>query len=288
MKKEDIRILIVIVIICLFIVGLVLLLNKKNNSEKMVYVTEYNTFFSIINCINEYIDYIANNNKEGAYELLSTDYIKKNNIVLNNLYEKIEKYPHNTAAEIRKIETVKVGNSNIYYTNGKIIQNNYKETKIIKDSFSIIVLIDYDNMTYSVYPIENNNYERIINNLRNISIAKNNHNVLKNSGLINKEQICVLYMSDYVNKINNDFDKAYELLSKKMKKRYQSVELYRNYINNEKNKITTVADKCSVDEGDNNTRTYYVIDSNENEYTFYEDGIMNYTVDISFSNNIEE
>ena len=86
-------------------------------------------------------------------------------------------------------------------------------------------------------------------------------------------------MSDYIAKISDDMEEAYNLLTDKMKEKYSSIDAYRKYINDNKNNFTTIADKCRVVEKDNDTRTYYVIDGNENEYTFYEDGIMNYTVE---------
>ncbi|UKI27600.1 MAG: hypothetical protein L6V91_03070 [Bacilli bacterium] len=45
MKKDDIKTFITIIIICTLIVGLVLILNRKSNSEKLEVVNDYNSFF---------------------------------------------------------------------------------------------------------------------------------------------------------------------------------------------------------------------------------------------------
>lgn len=277
MKKDDIRTLIVIVIICALITGLFFLLNRKDNIEKLDNITEYNTFFSIVNYINEYIDYIYEEDYERLNNVLSTEY--KNNIN-NNISDYVNDYPENSSANIRSIKSVQIANNNyIYYAQGKIIQNNFEESVVVDNDFSIIILIDYNNLTYALYPIDSNNYKKIINSIKKINISPNTNNNLVKSRLITKEEICVLYMSDYVDKTNTDIDSAYNLLTTKMKEKYSSVDIYKDYIDSNKNKITTVADKCRVSESNDNTRTYYVIDENENEYTFYEDGVMNYTVE---------
>ena len=272
MKKDDIKTLIVIVIICTLITVLVLLLNRKSNVEKMEIVTDYNTFFSVSNCVNDYINYLTKEDSEAIYNLLSSDYVGTEDTGITSTY------PENSSAVIDSIKEIKLNSRQIiYYVTGKIIQNNFDETSVIDNDFSIIVLIDYNNITYSIIPVDN--YKKIVNKIKKINIEKNEFNNLKKTNLVSKEQICVLYMSDYIDKINNDINSAYELLTVKMKEKYPTIDSYQTYINNNKDKFTTVADKCRVTEGKDNTRTYYVVDGNENEYTFYEDGIMNYTVD---------
>lgn len=288
MKKDDIRTLIVVLIICIFIVGVFLLLNQKDNVEKMTIIKEYNSFFLIRNCINDYLDYYNNEDKEVAYDILFKEYIKKNNISINDVLENIDSYPKEAYINIDKIMSVSINNNKIYYVVGKILQDDYDNTKVINDNFSIIVLVDYNNVTYSIIPINDNNYKKTINTIKKINIESNENNKLKGTGIINNEQICVLYMSDYVGKLNNDIDDAYSILTTKMKEKYSSIDSYKNYLNSNRNKITTVADKCHVTEKEDYTRTYYVIDSNKNEYTFYEDGIMNYTVEFNFNNDVKE
>ena len=50
-----------------------------------------------------------------------------------------------------------------------------------------------------------------------------------------------------------------------MKEKYTTLEEYKNYINNNIDKITTEADKCSLEKIGNN-RLYIVIDKNKNKY----------------------
>ncbi len=81
MKKDDIRTFITIIIICTLIVGIVLILNRKSNSEKLEVVNEYNTFFTTSNYVNNYLNYSSDSSK--LYDLLYSDYIDKNNIIVS-------------------------------------------------------------------------------------------------------------------------------------------------------------------------------------------------------------
>lgn len=145
--------------------------------------------------------------------------------------------------------------------------------------------MDFDNSTYAVYPLsDKDDYKKIIDSIKKINIDSNSNNRTIKSDLITKEKICVLYLSDYVNKLNYDIEEAYKLLDDTTKKNY-SLEKFKSYINNNFDKITTDADKCLFETvGDK--RIYTVIDKNGNRYVFRENGIMNYKV--NFYLNDEE
>ena len=59
------------------------------------------------------------------------------------------------------------------------------------------------------------------------------------------------------------------------------------YINNNLNRITTDADKCSLEKV-KNKRIYTVLDKNSNKYVFVETNIMNYKVDFYLYDNSGE
>ena len=62
---------------------------------------------------------------------------------------------------------------------------------------------------------------------------------------------------------------------------------YVNYINDNRDKITTEADKCLLEKIGNN-RVYTVIDKNENKYIFTEKSVMNYEVSFYLKDNKNE
>lgn len=279
MRKDDIKTFVTIVIVCLVIVVLVLILNHKSNSDKLEAVNEYNTFFTVTSYINDYINNISNQDSSSLYDVLYSDYIDKKNITLNNIYNNIEEYPINSSVKVIKMEYVKVKNDYIYYVEGKVNQITFDGKQEIDNNFKVVVITDFDTLSFAIYPLqEKDNYKKIIDSIKKIKIEDNKNNKIKNSSLVSKEQICVFYLSDYVDKINNNIEEAYNLLSDQQKKQY-TLDKYKEFINANIDKITTDADKCSLELSGTN-RVYTVIDINKNKYTFTEKNIMNYNVSL--------
>ncbi len=279
MRKDDIKTFVTIVIVCLVIVVLVLILNHKSNSDKLETVNEYNTFFTVTSYINDYINNISNQDSSSLYDVLYSDYIDKKNITLNNIYNNIEEYPINSSVKVIKMEYVKVKNDYIYYVEGKVNQITFDGKQEIDNNFKVVVITDFDTLSFAIYPLqEKDNYKKIIDSIKKIKIEDNKNNKIKNSSLVSKEQICVFYLSDYVDKINNNIEEAYNLLSDQQKKQY-TLDKYKEFINANIDKITTDADKCSLELSGTN-RVYKVIDINKNKYTFTEKNIMNYNVSL--------
>lgn len=279
MRKDDIKTFVTIVIVCVVIVVLVLILNHKSNSDKLETVNEYNTFFTVTSYINDYINNISNQDSSSLYDVLYSDYIDKKNITLNNIYNNIEEYPINSSVKVIKMEYVKVKNDYIYYVEGKVNQITFDGKQEIDNNFKVVVITDFDTLSFAIYPLqEKDNYKKIIDSIKKIKIEDNKNNKIKNSSLVSKEQICVFYLSDYVDKINNNIEEAYNLLSDQQKKQY-TPDKYKEFINANIDKITTDADKCSLELSGTN-RVYTVIDINKNKYTFTEKNIMNYNVSL--------
>lgn len=279
MRKDDIKTFVTIVIVCLVIVVLVLILNHKSNSDKLETVNEYNTFFTVTSYVNDYINNISNQDSSSLYDVLYSDYIDKKNITLNNIYDNIEEYPINSSVKVIKMEYVKVKNDYIYYVEGKVNQITFDGKQEIDNNFKVVVITDFDTLSFAIYPLqENDNYKKTIDSIKKIEIENNKNNKIKNSSLVSKEQICVFYLSDYVDKLNNNIEEAYNLLSDQQKKQY-TLDKYKEFINANIDKITTDADKCSLELSGTN-RVYTVIDINKNKYTFTEKNIMNYNVSL--------
>ena len=175
------------------------------------------------------------------------------------LFDYLKEYSIDTSVEVNKIEYVSVKNNYIYNIQGKLNEMTFDTTNVIDNDFRIIVIVDFDNSTYAVYPLsDKDDYKKIIDSIKKINIDSNSNNRTIKSDLITKEKICVLYLSDYVNKLNYDIEEAYKLLDDTTKKNY-SLEKFISYINNNFDKITTDADKCLFETvGDK--RIYTVID----------------------------
>lgn len=277
-RKDDIRTFVVIGIICVLCVGVMLILSIKSNYDKLQYVTEYNVFFSSVNYVNKYLNYIASGDKESIYNVLDDKYIEKNDINENNVLDKIDNYSFDTFLNADNMKYVQIGNNFIYYIEGKIYKNTYYGKELIDNSFSIVLISDFSNMSYSIYPINDSNYKKIINGIKKVNVKNNKYNSIEGSTLISKEQVCVIYLADFMDRINDNIENSYELLSDDMKEKYTTSDSYIKYINDNKSLLSYTADRCKLEEIDDK-RVYTVVDSNQNTYKFTEDIIMNYEVD---------
>lgn len=284
MKKDDIRTFVTIAVICTLIVGIVLIVNRKSNSEKLEEVNEYNTFFTITSYINNYISSSSNASK--LYDLTYTDYINKNNITENTINEFLENYTINSSVNVTDMKYVKIKNNYVYYVKGKIYQNTYDGSEVINNNYQTLVLVDFDTLSYAIYPIDTD-YKKVLDKIKKVNIENNRNNDIKKSELITKEQICVIYLSDFVSNINENIGLSYNNLSKIMKERFPIFKDYEDYINNNIEKITSEADKCLLENVGKN-RVYTVIDKNGNKYTFTEKNIMNYEVNFYLKDNNNE
>ena len=277
-NKDDIKTVIVVAIVCIFCLIIGLVLSIKSNTDKLEAVSEYNVFFSNVSYVNNYINCVADKDADCVYNLLNEEYLKSNNISVDRVLENIYDYPSGSSIKVLNMDYVKIKDNFVYYINGMIYKNSYDDNVLVSDDFSIILIKDYDNLGYSLYPVTSKNYKKILNRIKDINVVKNEHNVIANSSLINSEQVCIIYLSDFINTLFTDVNNSYASLSTEMKKIYNNIDVYREYVNDNKNKFSTVADKCKLDMNGSN-RVYTVIDNEGNSYIFDEESVMKYKVD---------
>lgn len=166
--------LIIILIITVLIIFTILLIkyNKKNDTSEtntlsynndlgeqkteITKVKSASAYFTVQSCVNKYILYISEQDKESIYNLLDFEYIEENNINRDNILNKIEKIPEQVTFEAEKMYVEEIDdNHSKYYTSGVLKQNNLEESIIINNNFNIAVNMDFDNMIFSIIPLEN-------------------------------------------------------------------------------------------------------------------------------------
>lgn len=286
MKKDDIKTIMVVLVVCA-ICGVVVLTfyiqNRNASRYALKAVDNSNMYFMALNYVNYYVNNLYMQNDEVIYDILDDKFTEKNEITLTNVFDKIRVYPRNSLVKVREIYYLDFDNNYIFYVEGIIYQDNIDDRISIDDDFSIIVTVSNDDDAFSIYPTTKNEYEKAIKSIKKISIKKNDNNGLISSELVNKEKMCVLYMTDYIDYIYNSNDKGYSLLSDSMKEKYETLEEYQNFIDSNLDKFSTVADKCNVRKKEGNNKIYTVIDKNNNTFIFTENAIMDYVVDFELN-----
>ena len=278
-KKDDIRTFVVIVVVCLLCIIIALFFNGNNNYyDKLEKVDDYDQFFTNVSIINKYLSYVANGDNDAIVALLDKKYKNKNSVGNSN-------YSSLSSFEVSSMDYVKVNSDFVYYVQGKIYNVVYDSVReIVNNDFKIVIIKDTNKNNFSLYPVDGDNVAEIINGISLIRIKDNEYNDFGEKTNVDKEDVCVIYFSNYMNYIYNDIDYAYELISDDMKKIYTDKNKYINHIYSNFNLLSGTADRCKLDinEGIN---IYTVIDSNENKYMFTESSIMNYRVDFYLNEN---
>ncbi len=288
--KTKIFIVTIIMIVCILFCSILFLFQKNPKpiekeplSLSTTPVNEYSTFFAIVNDLNQYFRYIKEQNKDAVYSLLFESFILENDITTTNIFSKIKLENEDQIVQAQNIYYQEINGNYLYLVEGNLLVNSFEENTVINENFQIFILMDYENSTYAIYPIEENEEIKSPLTENKISILNNDYNRMLTTGVISKDYICNLYYADYLEKISTNRAESYEVLTDKFQKDY-SLNEYQNYLNRNINKISSEIKECTVSE-EEEKRIYRIIDTNENEFTLIENSIMNYQVEFSLNTN---
>ena len=203
MNKNQKTILILIITILLIIIILIslLFLNKaKNKSDgtkaeaindnnsiiNIEYQDESNvrieyeyepinnstTFFTIKSCIERYINNIIDKNYNKVYDLLDKEYINNNNITIDNIINKIDKYNKNEQIIISQMYELKGNNIEKYSIKYYIINKNNGE----KETQYAVVTVNRNDFSFSITPIKDK-----VSSIKNIKLDVNKESIENNN-----------------------------------------------------------------------------------------------------------
>lgn len=290
-NKVKIGIVLGLFLICLILILIVFFHTSKEETPNpkeeipfaMTPVTEYNTYFSVLNNLNQYLFYVSSKNNIAVYNALARDYIAKNNINSNNVLEKINTIEENVSIKAKEMYYKEENNNYIYFVKGDLLTSLYEEIKMVKKDSQFLVILDYTNLLMAIYPLN----EEELNNLpleqENAKIIPNSYNQMLSSGLITDDYICNLYYSDYFNQLMENVSLTYELLDEEPKQYlYPNKEEYVEFISGKLENISPTITNCKKTMY-NGKRVYNVTDEKENHFTFTENSIMNYKVKFSLN-----
>lgn len=306
MKKLKILIIIIVILIIIFIILLSILNLKKGNNvfetskgdpgEEVTYdstkiedVTDNIDYFTVINCVYQYFDsinlssskfeneeYTEEQFHQDVYNLLSENYIKNNNINLNNVMKYVDSIEQKMLFIPLKMKVVKTYNTNSYLVYGYLqtLSNEY-----VKDVY-LYVNMDLNNKTFSIEPILNNNleFEDIVYKNDIDSIEKNDMNTYQESK-INNEKVSEEYFlmmkrtmlakPEYIyNYLDNDYKQ----------KRFGDINNFVKYIQENQSEIyKTQFTKYLVNNYEGYTE-YVIQDQYQNLYIFDVTNPMQFTL----------
>ena len=310
MKK--IRILIIVsVILIISIISFIILFNSKtgkqligeeygdpgeeesfetNNTIRLVENREY--YYTVQSIVQSYLYSIMENDSETLLNTLDPEYINEYNINENNVVDRLNNFAKDVNEE--DIDKYKILIEKMYYSEQSTINTFFvklkvinRETELVTDT-SIIVEMDLMYNVYYILPyeyMEKNNYLNIQENskyeFKEKTIEANDYNEYEIEVIENDATIISDLMDNFTDNVIYNLDNSYDLFSEEYKKeRFNTLDKYKDYMNNNINKIISSSiKKYRIDTFDDYNQ-YIFIDQNGNYYIFKETTIMEYTVQL--------
>ncbi|MBO6243284.1 MAG: hypothetical protein J6O41_01775 [Clostridia bacterium] len=301
---------IIIVLTCLIIIMIVviMILRKKGtgtilprkpieeaedvvveSEEKKLQVSEY---LLAKNCVDQYINALTKDDsnyivrdetgkfsvnfdeeefKNNIYSILDENYIKENNITLQNLYDYINIYDNNVKAipvEIVDLWKEDAKNIDSYKVKCIISEDTYERNNLGFEYY--LVNICMANTTFSIRPIDEKVYNSDLQNIKlsddKIEIKENNIYVLPDVRTQTESEEYFLLFRDLMLASPED---AFEKIDEEYReKRFQNLDKFKEYIDENRDRLSK-ANFTKYGITDNNGNTQYVcLDQNGFYYIF--------------------
>lgn len=304
--KKYIIILCIIIVIIIISICVLTIKQKKSNDELKNIVSEIEspieetkeinwTEYDTINfAVNRYVQTINANNStyielrqseeenSGEVEnqinqlildMLSDTYIKNNEITNENLREKIPLESEQLVFIPLKAKKLIEEDIRTYVVDG-IVQNIEYENK---GERCYIVNVNYSNQTFSVEPSQKK-YEEIDKVDKIANISKNENNEYINT-TINNQTKTQTYINMYKRLALSVPELAYNYMDEEYRnKRFESIEGFKEYIENNRDNIEEISLKKYLAENNDNYTEYVGQDKYGNLYIFDEKGILDFTL----------
>lgn len=250
---------------------------SEQERNRLVNVTNTNTYFLLKKCVNSYYSSIINENSLAIIDDKAKDEIDVKQI-------DILPYKYIPEFSIDKIYKQEIDWDQdmyvIYYRteNG----NSYKDA-------AIIIRMDTENQTFSVYPYEYLKKKNYLDLKENDTIDTENLKEIQTSSLNTYTEISDIDIATYVTELFTrykfdlqfDNEKLYENIVPKYKQeKFNTFEEFKNYINENK---STLYKEQVTDYKRTKYDNYIEIIGNTNQnrnYVFYVSNIMNYTIEL--------
>lgn len=245
--------------------------------DEIVLLEDESVFFSVQNVINQYYNYIFEENTSELFLLLDPEYLDEYGITSNNIYSVIGNDYGITSYMANNIYYNPDSSVTYYFVTGYLTSNSimgdeYRYT----DSVSFLVIVDEATSYYVLRPIETSDLH---------NYAENYHIVDRNIEEGNRFQVSTYslesklttYLSEFINLLINHPEEAYRLLDDDTKLSYQSYQDFESHIVDIYNMLSSRIFSYSSREEDG-VVVYDIIDNKQNEITIYEYSLMNYQI----------
>lgn len=278
MNKKNIYTLLIIAFISIISFGIIYLFSytkKTDNYSKLSIVKDYNIYFSVVKNVNYFIDTLKEKDNEKIFSLLDINYINKNRINKTNVSNKFDNIDKDVVFSGEQIYYLNNNNIYLFLVNGRLI-NNEKQS-IINNNYKIAMIIDYNKLLISFYPLKD---DKDIDYVNEFNIEVNRYNQLKSAKALSDKNMCKLYYEKFIEYLSNDVSGLYDIVTDGIKDKYL-LDGFVNRVNDNYKNYKYNFYSCDVEYNkENGNRVFKLIDNKKNNIYFYEEGVMNFKVKI--------
>ena len=163
-KVEKIELSIVIIFIIILVSTFIYtkMIEKKTEDQQIntsvTALADVNRFFTIDSAISKYFSYVTSKNSESILKILSADYVSRNNITNDNIYNFVGNYDTNISSSLEEAYQFSSYN-NIYKYYVKVVlrlETLYDST--FQEYVYYIVTINENELTFAIEPISETMY----------------------------------------------------------------------------------------------------------------------------------
>ena len=273
-EKDSYKKVVIFISAIIVIFGVILgiiIINKKNTinikDDDIAVEKGDNIFFGMGNIVNYFVSF---NDKDILLDLLDKEYINENNITNENVIDYVKDGYTNVNFKVQNVEHIKLKTCNAYAVSGFLLENGMEDVNILDNDYKVLILLDYNNTTFSIYP-NTTNAKEVLNNRKTFNIEKNKYNQIPASKIYTRYDLCQAYFNDFVFKSYYLSSDAYNLLDDDSKIIYKQEDLPNLFYGSASVK------SCNYDDVEN---TYYIKSDNDKSLSIKVKSIMNYVVNI--------
>ena len=260
---------------------------ETDSSQTPFQVTNGAHFYTVQECINKYITSMkelkkqdTEENRESLYKKLTDNYIKENNITLDNV-KNISIREDSAFVGVIKMLQLNINENHItrYAVRTLFFDSNYKIYY-----FNFIVYLDYGNSTFAIEPVGGDNAD-----LSKIDLATEIEDIDANDynqyqyNVMTKSSIVSRYVGFFKTLCYSSPDIAYSYLSDDFKaKQYPSVDGFKKFLANNQEKIKYMQVMNCEDITNQEDSTRYICSNVGGGYiTIYENAIMDFKIELN-------
>lgn len=304
MENKRYIILISVIVLMIIIIGVIYIKLSRNNLKDArnneninslsqgehfiefrggtIELAQENDYYTINNYMSNFFNSLVFEDPKTAFQIIDKEYAQEKNINEGNIITKLkfsDKYQKYEAIEISYIDLNE--DKRIYIVYGEILEKASNTGK--KEKIDALIYVDFSNATFSIRPYKSgelNKEELDTNKLLEefISISKNENNAFAISQTNEKMKVLKLF-EKYIWESLYYTDIAYNSLDEEYKqKRFNSLEKYKNYIEENKNFIQLLAVNSYEAIKKEGYTEYRIMDNYGNMYIFNVTKLLNYTV----------